>query len=494
MKNNIYNLKTIPLVTGRGKFNIIWIILMLPLLLFSCKEEDIQVPTIDRVPVLTASKDNLVLDQQLSKQAAVVFNWTPGSNLGTNAAIDYALLFDKKGNNFADPVVMELDRGSYSKEVRNDELNAMLLDTWNFPPGAAEEIEVRLLSLAANDQIEARSSNIAAVTITPFEPVTSTLYLIGGATPNGWSADEPTEMVVNEDNPAIFSVEVPLVPGSFKFITTLGQFLPSYNKGADDNTLVFRSEDAQPDEQFIIEEGGTYLVTVNLAALTISVIKQEGPAYNELWIVGEALPNGWDLDNSAPMTQNVNDPFIFTYNEILKEGEFKIATAKDWGAAFFRPTIENAPVDHDAVQLSAGDPDHKWVVSQPGAYKISLNTRDMTIAITPFQPYPQLWMVGDATPAGWNIDNPVEMVKDANDPFVFTYSGPLTPGEFKIPTATGNWGTDYFMPVTNHQDINLPDVAFIKSGNPDNKWNITLAGDYTITLNQFYQTISIVKN
>jgi hypothetical protein len=85
------------------------------------------------------------------------------------------------------------------------------------------------------------------------------------------------------------------------------------------------------------------------------------------------------------------------------------------------------------------------------------------------------------------------MTKDPNDPNVFTYNGPLTIGEFKIPTATGNWGTDYFMPSVNHQDINSSAVIFVPAGNPDNKWQITQAGNYRVTLNQLYETITIEK-
>ena len=54
-----------------------------------------------------------------------------------------------------------------------------------------------------------------------------------------------------------------------------------------------------------------------------------------------------------------------------------------------------------------------------------------------------LYMVGDATPAGWNIDNPFEMTKDANDNFIFTYHGKLNVGELKFPIAKGDWGATF---------------------------------------------------
>lgn len=120
-------------------------------------------------------------------------------------------------------------------------------------------------------------------------------------------------------------------------------------------------------------------------------------------------------------------------------------------------------------------------------------TNTVDISATPFDPppYSKLWMVGDATPNGWNIDGPTPMQQDLTDPFVFFYEGQLNAGEFKIPTTTGNWGTDFYMPLTNHQDISLPDVQLVVGGNPDLKWQITVAGNYKITLNLFSETIEI---
>lgn len=109
-------------------------------------------------------------------------------------------------------------------------------------------------------------------------------------------------------------------------------------------------------------------------------------------------------------------------------------------------------------------------------------TKDIPVFNLPI--YENLYMVGDATPAGWDINNPTPMTVDANDPFTFTYTGPLTAGQFKIPTTKGNWGCDYFMPVNDGEsDLSVTTVSLVKNGNPDRKWKITEAGNYTITIN-----------
>ncbi|MEP6927105.1 MAG: hypothetical protein ABI834_05680, partial [Ginsengibacter sp.] len=59
--------------------------------------------------------------------------------------------------------------------------------------------------------------------------------------------------------------------------------------------------------------------------------------------------------------------------------------------------------------------------------------------------------------------------------------------------TTGNWGCDYFMPEINHQNIGSTRAKFVPAGSPDNKWQITVPGNYKVTLNQLKETIDIVK-
>lgn len=100
--------------------------------------------------------------------------------------------------------------------------------------------------------------------------------------------------------------------------------------------------------------------------------------------------------------------------------------------------------------------------------------------------YKNLYLVGDATPAGWDINKPSPMTVSPDNAFEFTWEGQLTPGQFKIPVSTGNWGTDFFMPVADGEsDLSKTACKLIKGGNPDQKWVITdnTKGAYKITVN-----------
>ena len=221
-----------------------------------------------------------------------------------------------------------------------------------------------------------------------------------------------------------------------------------------------------------------------------------GAAYSELWVVGGAAPAGWNIDNPNPMKKDPTNPFQFKFNDVFTEGEFKIPTSTgNWGTDFFMPLENHPSLTSTGVQLvPGGNPDYKWYISTPGAYKILLNISAAPfIEIKPFTPFAKLYMVGDATPAGWNIDGPTPLTATPGNPYEFTYTGPMSAGEFKVPTSTGNWNGDFFMPVTNGEGVTSTDAIFVPGGQPDNKWKITEAGNYKIVLNQLKETISITK-
>lgn len=442
---------------------------------------------------LSVNSSDLMLNQKQSSDDALVFSWTTGSNHGTNASINYRILIDKQGNNFDSAVSEELGSNTLVKKYTVSDLNNLLLTQLHVQPGTKTTIEAKILIDVTDHEELAEQSNVITVAVTPYDPVATTLYLIGDATPNGWSADNATAMTANTTEPGKFSWQGLLSVGDFKFITTLGQFLPSYNKGSDDSHLVYRTADTQPDEKFHISSPAVYTVSVSLLDSTIAISVADVPTYSRLWIVGDATPNGWNIDQPNEMRVDSSNLFLFRYNEILKAGEFKIPVSTgNWGTDYYMPLTNHPDLSETTTALvHGGSPDNKWLITNAGPYKITLDIQNLKIGIQPFTPYTHIWIVGDATPNGWDIDNPNVMTPDPNDPYVFTYTGHLNVGEFKFPLSTGNWGCDYFMPVIAGSTMGSSQMKFTPGGNPDNKWKITQAGNYKITINQLYETISI---
>ncbi len=446
-------------------------------------------------PFLKSTASTVDLNQKRESNIALSLNWTAGNNGGTNSAITYTLEVAKAGDNFSNVYTLDAGKGGYASSFTVADLNTLLRNQFAVDAGSEAQLEFRVISQALDASVQGDTSNVVLATAVPYEPmpVPANLYLVGDATPNGWDNNNPTPMTKSGNEVGVFSWQGQLKAGEFKLLTTVGQWLPSYQKGADETSLVIRTDFGQPDEKFTIATGGLFKVTVDVIELTIEIEALAASPYNELWIVGSATPKGWDIGNADAMRQDPTDPFIFTFNEVLAAGEFKIATAKDWGALFYRPTSADQPITETSVQLSAGDPDYKWNITEPGAYKITLDLRENTIDIKPYTPYANLWMVGDATPAGWNIGAPEPMVRESD--YIFTWTGQLNAGEFKFPIATGDWGTGYFMPYHADESIAGTLITFRPNGNPDTKWRVQPgeAGIYKITLDQLHHTISIEK-
>lgn len=112
-----------------------------------------------------------------------------------------------------------------------------------------------------------------------------------------------------------------------------------------------------------------------------------------------------------------------------------------------------------------------------------------------------LFMVGSASPAGWNITDPTPMTAQGNG--VFVYNGPLYTGEMKCPVTNGkgtlnpnnDWEREYYMPVTSGTEIGKngvanPTIYLSATGTPDDKWNVTAEGIYSLTIDTKALTIS----
>ena len=108
-----------------------------------------------------------------------------------------------------------------------------------------------------------------------------TVFMCGSATPYGWNntiSDESQLKPEDESQPNVLSWTGELkADGTFKFMAKSGDWVPSYNRDAtsvDYWTLVLRETYDDPDEQFAVEEDGTYKVTIDIDALTVSCVKQ----------------------------------------------------------------------------------------------------------------------------------------------------------------------------------------------------------------------------
>ena len=450
---------------------------------------------------ITASKDNLVLDAQNPESEAIKFTWTSGTNYGTGLAIDYTFEMDKEGGNFENGVIINIGRNIYEQSFKNENFNNLLLEKFGIKPDQEAVIQYRIKAKVADEAIAEEISPVGNLDIKTHLPISSKLYIVGSAAPNGWDASLATPFNLVSNATKSFSWTGILNAGEFKLITTLGEFLPSYNKGEElsknDNERVYkmtlRQAESDADDKFEIIESGTYNIQVNLVTMAMVITKKEGPEYSQLWFVGHATDWGF-----TEMTVDPADPFVFHFNaDLSKGGEFKIGAANNFDSStvFLRPEVNETPEGTGLKVVKwAGEPDNKWKING-GTYKIKLDTKEMTIDIVPYTPYPTIYMIGDASPAGWNIDGATPMTTEST--YISTWTGNLNKGELKFSLdKKSDWTGDWFL--ASKDGINPSgseeQMIYSKNGaNPDNKWKIEEAGTYSITIDQLRETVIIKK-
>lgn len=108
--------------------------------------------------------------------------------------------------------------------------------------------------------------------------------------------------------------------------------------------------------------------------------------------------------------------------------------------------------------------------------------------------FDELYLVGDATPGGWDLEERTPLTQDDENPSIFTWSGELTEGEFKIQTYVGDWcDGDWIHPLEHEQPLDITDYQILEGcGDEDPKWVIEEgeAGEYSITVDLENETIT----
>jgi hypothetical protein len=248
--------------------------------------------------------------------------------------------------------------------------------------------------------------------------------------------------------------------------------------------------------------------------------------YKMVYMLG-AAPGKWDSADPVPMTAT-DDPDIFQAEiDLVRSSENKLVkftvSIDTWDKAkFLIPAkVEDgqsyAFLKEGANQLKlvqavpkADKPDEFTVddyffgleKGMSGKYLLKVNPIKLTLEAkrlsTIEEPEIREWeagrvyMVGDATPAGWDISQPTIMEKNGN---VHTYNGVLKAGGIKFPTKYAWDGPTYMAPTADQEitkaGIKDGKILYTEKGDPDQKFKVVDAGTYKITLDTEKLTINV---
>ena len=185
------------------------------------------------------------------------------------------------------------------------------------------------------------------------------IYLIGEATPNGWSLDAAPLMERVSDG--VYEWVGNLNDGSLKFLSQK-DWVPSYGP-TENNTplaagamdLAFRASGEDSDNAFSVT-AGRWSLRMDLTGETPQIIVADGAGLADkgyatyyplasIYAIGSATAAGWDLDNAIEMKETTTNSGMYAaVLNLKKDGELKFLTKKDWGATAYGATAANTPI------------------------------------------------------------------------------------------------------------------------------------------------------
>lgn len=322
------------------------------------------------------------------------------------------------------------------------------------------------------------------------------LWMVGTATSGGWDIISSPQMTQDSENPMVFKATTYLKPGEMKIAQNndAGFDQKFYLRDATDPTKVVLGGD---DNKWEITEAATYDVIVNLADMTIDIKKHYADfVVDHLFVIGDAIWSGWGFANSTVLFPDENG--ICKATLYLEENKgFKFMAESDFEGLQFRAGDADVTLKNDVASSLVSSEDNRedtrFMVSESANYDIVCDVKNKTITLTKsayqdaHAKHAELWMIGTATPNGWQIDKGVLLKQDAENPMVYTATAELKEGGFKF-IVNKYMGFDQTAYVKD-----AADDSKVVYGGDDNKWNITEAGIYDVKLNLANMTITVAK-
>lgn len=310
------------------------------------------------------------------------------------------------------------------------------------------------------------------------------IFLVGGDTPIGWTAESAIPMIPDASNPGTFYIYVKLNAGNggLKFLNQ--QQWPGGNLNSSDWGMKPGSAgDAAVDNEVNIENygaSGVYRVTFDQKNLKYYVQADHG----RMGAVGGATAAGWNPPGIFP-SQALNfmgtNKFLGFVN-LTAGQEWKLIDGAEWPSG--GPVSQSRDYGKGSADgvLAESNESNFPVVGATGLRRIiwdGTDIKNLKYSVTDGT----VFLVGNATAGGW--DNSAgnaalpSMTYAGNGKWTVTTT--LSAGEFKFIVTKGSW------------DYNYGGKAGAIAEGGDNLV-IATGGSYTITLDEYNRTYTITKN
>lgn len=153
------------------------------------------------------------------------------------------------------------------------------------------------------------------------------------------------------------------------------------------NGIIYQSVDSANGSGWVVPFGeDRYRFSVDVSAKTVK--GELFDAWDDLYIGGGATEGGWEVLGLQRMTQDREDPMVWTWMGTLKDGtdlgyvepkRFKFEGQRTWGHKELHPLKQDENLLTSTSFVVGGD-DNKWSISDDGTYLIKINLFKQTFS------------------------------------------------------------------------------------------------------------------
>jgi len=221
-------------------------------------------------------------------------------------------------------------------------------------------------------------------------------------------------------------------------------------------------------------------------SLDLEIVEKQdvGAGCDPLFGLGDALVDaGW---NWGPHIVLSCEQDVFQAKVNLTNGTFRFFTIEnDWASGLNYPYFAGEGYTVSELLEDAEDGDNNFrFVGDPGIYVLTIDDNAKTLSL---EPSSSLWLVGAATPGGWDWGGATEVLETEVDVYEATLD--FSNEAFRVFTVRDDWNSGLNFPFYTGEgytiDSNLEDAV-----DGDNNFRfIGTPGNYTFTLNGRDKTI-----
>lgn len=242
-----------------------------------------------------------------------------------------------------------------------------------------------------------------------------------------------------------------------------------------------------------------------LLSLLVALIVVAPSLANNVYLIGEAAPGGWSLDEAVQMQPTSEGVYEFVGD--LKDGELKFVTQLDWVPSY-GPQENGASLTVGTIDLalraSNDDPDNKFNV-KAGRYALTLRIDAATQAAQLlvadgtgledkwYVAYPDtIYAIGSATEVDWTVSEAIVMEETAENSGVYVDTLVLKSGELKF-LCQKDWGAGYGATVANDpiNDAGVYTLAALDDSDKKFLVNVAEPTEFIVEVNVVTNTLTL---